>query len=75
MPCSYQCICIIIKVKWYKRKEDGATDTNARYKRNDSVARREYFANFNELADLMLHLEPMEKYEFAMLKQCSHVVG
>ncbi|MBD2535780.1 hypothetical protein H6G97_43085 [Nostoc flagelliforme FACHB-838] len=22
----------------------------------------------------MLHLEPMEKYEFAMLKQCSHVV-
>ncbi|MBD2451134.1 hypothetical protein H6G76_29190 [Nostoc sp. FACHB-152] len=40
----------------------------------DSVARDEYFANQNELAELMLHLEPMEKYEFAMLKQCSHVV-
>lgn len=40
----------------------------------DSVARDEYFANKNELADLMLHLEPMEKYEFAMLKQSSHVV-
>ncbi|AFY45735.1 hypothetical protein [Nostoc sp. PCC 7107] len=40
----------------------------------DSVAREEYFANQNELAELMLHLEPMEKYEFAMLKQCSHVV-
>ncbi|MBW4566275.1 MAG: hypothetical protein KME32_35475 [Mojavia pulchra JT2-VF2] len=40
----------------------------------DSVAREEYFANHNELAELMLHLEPMEKYEFAMLKQCSHVV-
>ncbi|MBW4457075.1 MAG: hypothetical protein KME55_32875 [Nostoc indistinguendum CM1-VF10] len=40
----------------------------------DSVARDEYFANKNELADLMLHLEPMSKYEFAMLKQSSHVV-
>ncbi|BAY41389.1 hypothetical protein NIES2111_57850 (plasmid) [Nostoc sp. NIES-2111] len=40
----------------------------------DSVARDEYFANKNELADLMLHLEPMEKYEFAMLKQSSHVL-
>ncbi|MEH2039215.1 hypothetical protein [Nostoc sp.] len=40
----------------------------------DSAAREEYNANSNELADLMLHLEPMEKYEFAMLKQCSHVV-
>ncbi|MBH8575792.1 hypothetical protein I8752_22875 [Nostocaceae cyanobacterium CENA369] len=40
----------------------------------DSVAREEYFANSNELAEVMLHLEPMEKYEFAMLKQCSHVV-
>jgi hypothetical protein len=40
----------------------------------DSVAREEYFANQNELAEVMLHLEPMEKYEFAMLKQCSHVV-
>ncbi|MHC5863626.1 MAG: hypothetical protein ACYTXM_43560, partial [Nostoc sp.] len=38
----------------------------------DSAAREEYNANSNELADLMLHLEPMEKYEFAMLKQCSH---
>jgi hypothetical protein len=32
----------------------------------DSVARDEYFANKNELADLMLHLEPMSKYEFAI---------
>ncbi|BCL39828.1 hypothetical protein [Nostoc sp. MS1] len=40
----------------------------------DSVEREEYFSNKNELADLMLHLEPMEKYEFAMLKQSSHVV-
>ncbi|MEA5566686.1 hypothetical protein VB693_14710 [Anabaena sp. UHCC 0399] len=40
----------------------------------DSVARDEYFASQNELAQLMLHLEPMEKYEFAMLKQSSHVV-
>ncbi|MEH1910646.1 hypothetical protein [Nostoc sp.] len=40
----------------------------------DSVARDEYFALKNELADLMLHLEPMSKYEFAMLKQSSHVV-
>jgi hypothetical protein len=40
----------------------------------DSVARAEYFANQNEIADLMLHLEPMSKYEFAMLKQSSHVV-
>ncbi|MEH1899420.1 MAG: hypothetical protein V7K94_29805 [Nostoc sp.] len=40
----------------------------------DSVARVEYFANQNEIADLMLHLEPMSKYEFAMLKQSSHVV-
>ncbi|BAT56936.1 hypothetical protein NOS3756_59480 (plasmid) [Nostoc sp. NIES-3756] len=40
----------------------------------DSVARDEYFANKNELPDLMLHLEPMEKYEFAMLKQSSHVL-
>ncbi|MBW4429413.1 MAG: hypothetical protein KME50_34875 [Nostoc desertorum CM1-VF14] len=40
----------------------------------DSVARVEYFANQNEIADLMLHLEPMSKYEFVMLKQSSHVV-
>ncbi|BAY41930.1 hypothetical protein NIES2111_63260 (plasmid) [Nostoc sp. NIES-2111] len=40
----------------------------------DSVEREEYFSHKNELADLMLHLEPMEKYEFAMLKQSSHVV-
>ncbi|OYE00237.1 hypothetical protein CDG79_36275 [Nostoc sp. 'Peltigera membranacea cyanobiont' 232] len=40
----------------------------------DSAARDEYFALKNELADLMLHLEPMSKYEFAMLKQSSHVV-
>ncbi|WP_375515488.1 hypothetical protein [uncultured Nostoc sp.] len=40
----------------------------------DSVARDEYNAYKNELADLMLHLEPMSKYEFAMLKQSSHVV-
>ncbi|MBD0390096.1 MAG: hypothetical protein ICV54_27220, partial [Nostoc sp. C3-bin3] len=40
----------------------------------DSVARVEYFANQNEIADLMLHLEPMSKYEFAMLKQSSHVL-
>ncbi|MHC5937151.1 hypothetical protein [Nostoc sp.] len=40
----------------------------------DSAARDEYNACKNELADLMLHLEPMSKYEFAMLKQSSHVV-
>lgn len=40
----------------------------------DSELREEYFASNNELAELMLHLEPMEKYEFAMLKQSSHVL-
>lgn len=41
----------------------------------DSEAREEWFSNQNELADLMLHLEPMEKYEFVMLKQSSHVIA
>ncbi|MHC5771461.1 MAG: hypothetical protein ACYTXI_39065 [Nostoc sp.] len=40
----------------------------------DSEAREEYFAEKNELADLMFHLEPMERYEFVILKHSSHIL-
>ncbi len=35
----------------------------------DSIAREEWFASQNELVDLMYHLSPIERYEFAMLKE------
>ncbi|HEY9633752.1 MAG TPA: hypothetical protein V6D14_10120 [Coleofasciculaceae cyanobacterium] len=35
----------------------------------DSQAREEWFAQENELVDLMFHLSPIERYEFGMLKQ------
>ncbi|AFY43657.1 hypothetical protein [Nostoc sp. PCC 7107] len=35
----------------------------------DSEARADWFSQKNELVDLMLHLEPFERYEFGMLKQ------
>jgi hypothetical protein len=35
----------------------------------DASAREEWFAQENEVVDLMFHLSPMERYEFAMLKQ------
>ncbi len=41
----------------------------------ESGAREEYFANQNELADLMLHLPPMERYELAMLYSHTHTLS
>jgi hypothetical protein len=38
----------------------------------DKDAREEWFANQNELVDLMFHLSPFERYEFAMLKENVH---
>jgi hypothetical protein len=38
----------------------------------DRDARDEWFANQNELVDLMFHLSPFERYEFAMLKENVH---
>jgi hypothetical protein len=38
----------------------------------DSQAREEWFATQNELVDLMYHLSPIERYEFAMLKENVH---
>lgn len=35
----------------------------------DSGARDEWFSNRNEMVDLMNHLEPIERYEFVMLRQ------
>ena len=35
----------------------------------DADARSEWFASQNEVVDLMFHLSPLERYEFAMLKQ------
>jgi hypothetical protein len=35
----------------------------------DADARAEWFASQNEVVDLMFHLSPLERYEFAMLKQ------
>jgi hypothetical protein len=35
----------------------------------DSQGREEWFASQNELVDLMFHLSPMERFEFAMLKE------
>jgi hypothetical protein len=35
----------------------------------DKESREEWFASKNELVDLMFHLSPIERYEFAMLKQ------
>src|SRR3712207_8236244 len=35
----------------------------------DKDARDEWFANQNELVDLMFHLSPFERYEFALLKE------
>ncbi|MDZ7960764.1 MAG: DUF87 domain-containing protein [Aulosira sp. DedQUE10] len=40
----------------------------------DSEARADWFAGKNELVDLMQHLEPMERFEFAMLKGSAHVL-
>jgi hypothetical protein len=41
----------------------------------DKQARVEWFANQNELVDLMFHLEPFERYEFGMLKEHAHVLS
>lgn len=41
----------------------------------DKDARVEWFANQNELVDLMFHLEPFERYEFGMLKEHAHVLS
>jgi hypothetical protein len=41
----------------------------------DKEAREEWFANQNELVDLMFHLEPFERYEFGMLKEHAHVLS
>lgn len=38
----------------------------------DRDAREEWFANQNELVDLMFHLSPFERYEFAMLRENVH---
>ncbi|HEY9729807.1 MAG TPA: hypothetical protein V6D50_25440 [Chroococcales cyanobacterium] len=38
----------------------------------DFEARLEWFANQNELVDLMFHLSPFERYEFALLKENVH---
>jgi hypothetical protein len=35
----------------------------------DSQGREEWFATQNELVDLMFHLNPIERYEFGLLKQ------
>jgi hypothetical protein len=40
----------------------------------DSQAREEWFSNQNEFVDLMHHLEPFERYEFAMLRQHTHTL-
>ncbi|AFY45473.1 hypothetical protein [Nostoc sp. PCC 7107] len=40
----------------------------------DSEERAKYFARKNELADLMMHLEPLEKHEFAMLNTYLHTL-
>ncbi|MBD2200630.1 MULTISPECIES: hypothetical protein [Calothrix] len=40
----------------------------------DSQAREEWFSNQNEFVDLMHHLEPLERYEFAMLRQHTHTL-
>jgi hypothetical protein len=41
----------------------------------DSIARQDWFANSNELVDLMFHLDPFERYEFCMLKEHAHVLS
>ncbi|MBD2124878.1 hypothetical protein NDI39_29700 [Microcoleus sp. ZQ-A2] len=41
----------------------------------DSEAREDWFANSNELVDLMFHLDPFERYEFGMLKEHAHVLS
>jgi hypothetical protein len=38
----------------------------------DRDAREEWFASQNEIVDLMFHLSPFERYEFAMLKENVH---
>lgn len=40
----------------------------------EAGAREEYLENQNELADLMLHLPPMERYELAMLYSHTHTL-
>ncbi|MBD2124911.1 hypothetical protein NDI39_27530 [Microcoleus sp. ZQ-A2] len=41
----------------------------------DSEARENWFANSNELIDLMFHLDPFERYEFCMLKEHAHILS
>ncbi|HEY9597882.1 MAG TPA: hypothetical protein V6D33_09445, partial [Cyanophyceae cyanobacterium] len=41
----------------------------------DKDTRDEWFADQNELVDLMFHLAPFERYEFAMLKEHAHVLS
>ena len=41
----------------------------------DADSREEWFANRNELVDLMFHLDPFERYEFGMLKGHTHVLA
>lgn len=41
----------------------------------DTAAREEWFANQNELVDLMNHLPPLERYEFGMLKGHTHTLA
>lgn len=41
----------------------------------DQEARAEWFANQNEIVDLMFHLNPLERYEFGMLRGHSHLVA
>jgi hypothetical protein len=41
----------------------------------DFEARQEWFANQNELVDLMYHLSPFERYEFVLLKEHTHILS
>ncbi|HEY9672027.1 MAG TPA: hypothetical protein V6D11_11315 [Waterburya sp.] len=41
----------------------------------DKDARIDWFANSNELVDLMFHLDPFERYELGMLKEHAHVLS
>jgi len=41
----------------------------------DKEMRDEWFGNKNELVDLMFHLEPVERYEFSMLKSHTHTIS
>ena len=40
----------------------------------DSQAREQWFSSKDEVADLMFHLEPFERYEFVMLRQFSNTL-